>query len=521
VLRKATGTEIKKKTTRSYEPGSERGSPSNTALRLGNEPEGIMRPTRRIAFAAVSDPSGDSTPNPNDPGLLGPAEAALLVDLYELTMSASYLERGMNQPAIFELFARRLPPNREWLLAAGLGPTLELVRELRFGERELAYLSGLELFADEFLEYLAAFRFSGDVDALPEGTVCFANEPLLRVTAPLIEAQLLETLLLNQINFQTMVATKAARVVLAAGGGEPGAGERVVDFSPRRDHGADAAMKVARSSAVAGCGGTSNVAAAMRYGLLPVGTMAHSYVLSFDAEQEAFRAFVDYFPKSTVLLVDTYDTLQGVRNAIATASEAGVQLAGVRLDSGDLLELSRRARRLLDEAGMEETRIAASGDLEERRIAELVAAGAPIDLWGVGTDLGTSRDAPVVNGVYKLVARRRGDEWQGVWKRSADKATVPGPKQVFRRHANGTMVGDEVGGADEELEGEPLLVAAMRSGEVVAQPTLEEIRRRATAGLAALPPRLRRPVGDERPEPYPVRYSDRLRAAMENALRTD
>ena len=213
--------------------------------------------------------------------------------------------------------------------------------------------------------------------------------------APLIEAQLLETLLLNQINFQTMIATKAARVVLAAGGGEPGAGERVVDFSPRRDHGIDAAMKVARSAAVAGCGGTSNVAAAMRYGLRPVGTMAHSYVLSFDTEEEAFRSFIEYFPEGSVILVDTYDTLEGVRRAVAAAREADVELAGVRLDSGDLLELSRTARRVLDEAGMTDARIAASGDLAEDRIAALVAAEAPIDLWGVGTDLGTSRDSPV------------------------------------------------------------------------------------------------------------------------------
>ncbi|HYY73760.1 MAG TPA: nicotinate phosphoribosyltransferase, partial [Solirubrobacterales bacterium] len=292
-----------------------------------------------------------AAPDPNDPGLLGPSEVALLIDLYELTMSASYLRQGMDEPAIFELFVRRLPPNREWLIAAGLGPSLELIRELRFGERELEYLRSLDLLPDEFIDYLAGFRFSGDIDAIPEGTVCFANEPLVRVTARRIEAQLLETLLLNQINFQTMIATKAARVVLAAGGGEPGAGERVVDFSPRRDHGADAAMKVARSAAVAGCGGTSNVAAAMRYGLRPVGTMAHSYVLSFESEEEAFRSFISEFPQNAVLLVDTYDTLEGVRHAISAASETGVKLAGVRLDSGDLLADSRAARRLLDAAG--------------------------------------------------------------------------------------------------------------------------------------------------------------------------
>jgi nicotinate phosphoribosyltransferase len=452
-------------------------------------------------------------PRPNDPGLLAPAETSLLVDLYELTMSASYLARGLNHEAIFELFPRRLPPQRDWLLAAGLGPAMELLRELRYGERELAYLRSLGLFAEEFLEYLASFRFSGDVAAIPEGTVTFANEPLLRVTAPLIEAQLVETVLLNQINFQTMIATKAARIVLAAGDGEPGAGDCVVDFSPRRDHGADAAMKVARSAAVAGCGGTSNVAAAMRYGLTPVGTMAHSYVLAFDTEQEAFRCFAESFPNSAVLLVDTYDTLEGVRNAIAASRDAGFRLAGIRLDSGDLLDLSREARRLLDEAGMSDVRITASGDLHEGRIAELVAAGAPIDLWGVGTDLGTSRDSPVVNGVYKLVARRHDGEWQGVWKRSADKVTVPGPKQVFRSRSGETITGDVIAAADEHLDGEPLLAPAMRRGELTGVETLAEIRERTTAQLAALPGELRRPGGGIAPEPYPVRYSDRLRAA--------
>jgi len=448
----------------------------------------------------------------NDPGLLAPAETALLVDLYELTMSASYLARGINDDAIFELFPRRLPPRRDWLLAAGLGPTLEIVRQLRYGERELAYLRSLDMFDEEFLDYLAGFRFTGDIDAIPEGTVTFANEPLLRVKAPLIEAQLVETVLLNQINFQTMIATKAARVVLAAGGGESGAGESVVDFSPRRDHGSDAAMKVARSAAVAGCGGTSNVAAAMRYGLRPVGTMAHSYVLAFDTEEEAFRCFIESFPKGTVMLVDTYDSLQGVRNAIAAARDAGVSLAGVRLDSGDLGPLARESRRLLDEAGMTETRIAASGDLDEGRIAELVDAGAPIDLWGVGTDLGTSRDSPVVNGVYKLVARHRGREWHGVWKRSADKATVPGPKQVFRSYSGGTLAGDVIAAADEEREGEPLLRPAMRRGEVTRAESLAEIRDRTKAQLDALPEDLRRRAGDGVANAYPVRYSSRLRA---------
>jgi nicotinate phosphoribosyltransferase len=426
-------------------------------------------------------------------------------------MAAGYHGRGMNQAAVFELFARRLPPNRDWLLAAGLGPTLRLVESLHFGRRELEYLRSLG-FRDEFLDYLSDFRFSGAVDAMPEGTLCFANEPLVRVTAPRIEAQLLETLLLNQLNFQTMAATKAARLVLAAGGGEPGAGERVVDFSPRRDHGIDAAMKVARSAAVAGCGGTSNVAAAMRYGLRPVGTMAHSFVMSFATEEEAFRAFMEEFPGDAVMLVDTHDTVQGVRNAIAAARATGVALTGVRLDSGDLLALSGEARRLLDEAGMSETRIVASGDLEEGRIAELVAAGAPIDTWGVGTDLGTSRDSPVVNGVYKLVADRpgAGEGWRGVAKASTDKETVPGAKQVFRRLHGGQMVADVIGAADEDLEGDALLVPAMRGGEPVHSETLDEIRARSAAQLAALPPRLRLAGPEEHPEPYPVTYSERL-----------
>jgi nicotinate phosphoribosyltransferase len=450
-------------------------------------------------------------PDANDPGLLSPPQISLLTDQYELTMAASYHRRDMNEPAIFELFARRLPVHRTWLLSAGLGPALRLVSELRFGEDELTYLGSLG-FDEEFLSYLSEFRFSGDVDAIPEGTVCFANEPLLRVTGPRIEAQILETLLLNQINFQTMVATKSARVVLAAGGGEPGAGDAVIDFSPRRDHGIDAAMKVARSAAVAGCGGTSNVAAAMRYGLRPVGTMAHSYVMSFERERDAYAAFMEDFPAGAVILVDTYDTLEGVRHAIAASRDTGVPLRGIRLDSGDLLELSREARRILDDAGMTETRIVASGDLEEHRIASLVAAGAPIDTWGVGTELGTSRDSPVVNGVYKLVGDRGANEWRGVWKRSPDKATHPGPKQVFRSYSDGTMTGDVIAAEGEQPGGEPLLTAFMREGEIVREETLDEIRERTAAQLAALPTALR-PPEDEVP-PYPVTYSKTLERSV-------
>ena len=313
------------------------------------------------------------TPDANDPGLLTPAQTSLLTDQYELAMASSYLGRGMNEPAVFELFVRHLPHRRRWLLAAGLGPALAMVREMEFGEGELAYIRSLG-FGRRFLEYLARFRFSGDIDAMPEGTIVFAGEPLVRVTAPRVEAQLLETLLLNQINFQTMVATKAARIALAAGEGTP-AGERLVDFSPRRDHGTDAAMKAARAAAIAGASGTSNLAAAMRYGLAPVGTMAHSYVMSFEREEEAFRAFMEDFPGNAVMLVDTYDTVEGVRRAIAAARSTGVSLAGVRLDSGDLLDLSQKTRALLDEADMTQARIVASGDLEEHQIARADGGG--------------------------------------------------------------------------------------------------------------------------------------------------
>jgi nicotinate phosphoribosyltransferase len=439
----------------------------------------------------------------NDPGLLSAAETSLLVDQYEITMAASYHRLGRNEPAVFEHFVRRIPPNRDWLVVCGLGPTLRLIAEMRFGPRELDYLRSLDC-DDQFLGFLESFHFSGDIDAMPEGSIAFANEPLVRVTAPLIEAQLIETLLLNQINFQTMIATKAARVVLAAHGD----GDSVVDFSPRRDHGLDAAMKVARASAVAGFGGTSNVAAAMRYGLTPVGTMAHSYVLSFETEQEAFECFMRSNPGNAVLLVDTYDTVGGVRRAIEASKATGVSLAGIRLDSGDLPSLARDARRQLDAEGFEDTQIVASGDLEEHRIAEMCRAEVPIDVWGVGTEVGTSRDSPVVNGVYKLVADKSGESWRGVAKRSASKETMPGAKQVFRRVRDGSMSEDVVGLAEEELDGEPLLVPAMRDGRIVAAESLDEMRARAGRSLRDLPVALRSP--GEKPE-YPVSYSDALR----------
>lgn len=459
--------------------------------------------TATAANGSVSDAPAD------DPGLLSAAQTSLLIDQYELAMAASYLERRMNQPSIFELFVRELPPGRDWLLVAGLGPALRMVSEMRFGDQELRYLerSG---FRPALLRFLERFQFSGQVDAIPEGTVVFAGEPLVRVTAPRIEAQLLETLLLNQINFQTAIATKAARIVLAAGGGEVGAGHRVIDFSPRRDHGADAAMKAARAAGIAGVRGTSNVAAAMRYGMSPVGTMAHSYVMSFADEQHAFEAFMQDTPENAIMLVDTYDTLNGVRHAIAASRVTGVQLKGVRLDSGDLLALSRATRALLDEAGMQHTAIVASGDLEEHQIAKLVRLRAPIDMWGVGTELGTSKDAPALGGVYKLVADAAPDGgWHPVWKRSPAKATIPGPKQVFRTFRDRTMTSDLVAEATEQCTGLALLEPFVARGEVIRRESLQTLRMRASENLRSLPRALRHPE-PQGAAPYRVVFSERL-----------
>jgi nicotinate phosphoribosyltransferase len=464
----------------------------------------------------------------DDPGLLSPAQTSLLIDQYELAMAASYFARDMNELVAFELFVRSLPSGRDWLLAAGLGPALALVRAMRYGQQELAYLEQ-EGFDRDFLAYLESFRFRGQVHAIPEGSVVFAGEPLLRVVAPRIEAQLLETILLNQINFQTAIATKAARIVLAAGGGHLGAGDRVMDFSPRRDHGVDAAMKAARAAAIAGVQATSNVAAALRYGLRPAGTMAHSYVLSFAEEQEAFAAFMEDFPANTIMLVDTYDTLRGVENAITASRASGVALKGIRLDSGDLLALSRAARRMLDTAGMRDSIIVASGDLEELQIARLVAAGAPIDLYGVGTELGVARDAPTVGGVYKLVAEHTQAGWHGVHKRSPAKATLPGAKQVLRRLRAGTMQGDLIVALEEagplaaklrampDVEVRPLLVPYLSGGEPVRHEDLGLMRERAQASLGELPEQLRRiePAGVRRRRPYSVELIGALADAGE------
>lgn len=432
---------------------------------------------------------------------------ALLTDLYELTMAQSYFRERHNARATFDLFVRTLPPRRGFLVAGGLDTVLDYLEGVRFSDDAVGYLRSLRLFDEAFLDYLRTFAFTGDVRAIPEGEICFPPEPIVEVTGPLIEAQLVETFLLNQINCQTMMATKAARVVLAA------RGRPVVDFSPRRDHGADAAMKAARCSYLAGCAGTSNVLAGMAYGLPVYGTMAHSYIMSYDDELDAFRAYARSFPDACLLLIDTYDTVQGARNAAAVGAELrerGHRLRGVRLDSGDLLDLSRRVRRVLDEGGAGDAQILASGDLNEDRIRDLLDAGAPIDSFGVGTEMGTSYDAPAVGGVYKLVEDVRGYRV----KRSAGKATLPGRKQVWRLTRDGVMQEDVIAlyddpapsGLPPETTCRPILTEVMRGGRRIGREPLDVERRRCAAALAALPPRQREPDGGA----YPVRRSARL-----------
>lgn len=434
--------------------------------------------------------------------------APAFVDLYELTMAASYFARGMNEPATFELSVRRLPPNRGFLVACGLEDAVAYLDGFAFGDDAIDYLRSLGAFDGAFLDALARLRFTGDVWAVPEGEAVFGQEPILRVTAPLIEAQLVETFLLNAVGFQTMIATKAARIALACGD------RAFVDFSGRRDHGADAALKVARASFVGGASATSNVLAGQLYGLDVSGTMAHSYVLAFPDEADAFRAYARDFPDGAVLLIDTYDTVEGARRAASVANELraeGVTVRGVRLDSGDLAALARAVRDVLDAEGCADLRIFASSDLDEYRIADLLAQGAPIDAFGVGTRLGTSADAPSLGAVYKLVDGARGP----VMKHSADKASLPGVKQVYREERDGASLADTIALAGEPgVAGRSLLERVMASGERLGAPeSLALLRDRRAAAVARLPETARRLKADA--DAYPVRFSPGLATLIE------
>ncbi len=439
---------------------------------------------------------------------------ALLTDLYQLTMLQGYRRQRMDDTAVFEFFVRRLPDQRAFLLAAGLEQALDYLEALRFDAAQLEWLRATGRFDDAFVDALAGFRFTGDVDAMPEGTVCFAGEPLLRVTAPLPEAQFVESRLINLLHLQTLVASKAVRVVVAA------RGRQLVDFGMRRAHGAEAALLAARAAYLAGFDGSATVAAGQRFGIPVFGTMAHAFVQAHASERAAFDDFARSQPDNVVLLIDTYDSEAGAREVVRLAPElarSGIRVKAVRIDSGDLRETSRRVRAILDAGGLHDTGIFCSGSLDEYGIARLVAAGAPINGFGVGTHVTTSADAPCLDCAYKL------QEYAGVARRktSPGKSTWPGRKQVWRlEDADGTPRGDVVTLAD--ATGPPgaraLLQPAMRGGRRVnPAEALEAIRARVRTQLERLPEPLLRLSGDPG---YPVTVDPLLRELAERVDRS-
>ncbi len=452
--------------------------------------------------------------------------SVLLTDLYELTMAAAYFERQVEAAASFELFVRSLPHDRGYLVAAGLEQALDYLEELRFRSDEIDYLRRHPMFGHvprAFFEYLESLRFTGDIWAMPEGTPVFGGEPLLRVTGPLIEAQIVETYLLAVLTFETMIATKAARLVEAAQGwkspdiqaAKPARG--VVDFGTRRAHGPEAGVLAARASYIGGCLGTSNVEAGLRYGIPTFGTVAHSFIMAHRNEEQAFREFAQLFPENVILLLDTYDTMRAMDKIIRMDAHP----QGVRLDSGNLAQLSKDVRRRLDGAGLRETKIYASGDLDEFAITRLMAQDAPVDFFAVGTALVTSKDAPALSGVYKLVEiqEQHGQEPRKLprytAKFSADKFTYPGTKQVFRfGNREGCYEEDLLACSGEQhAQGEPLLELVMRGGRRVrAAPSLNEIRERVGRSLPRLPATVRELSS---PVPYPVRVSSELERLLE------
>ena len=431
-----------------------------------------------------------------------PPQAELFADLYELRMARAYRALGMEGQAVFSLFVRRLPPGRNLLVACGVEELLDVLEGWRFGPDSLAFLRGVEPWPEEFLAWLSGLRFSGSVRAVPEGTPIFAEEPILEIAAPIAEAQLLETLAMALVGSQTLFASKAFRVVQAA------AGRPVVEFGSRRAQGPWAAVAASRAFALAGVSATSNLLSAARHGIPAAGTVAHAFIQAFEREADAFRAFARLYP-DTVLLVDTYDTPQGVARVVDLARDLGpgFRVSGIRLDSGDLLALSVEARRMLDAAGLERVRIFASGGLDEREVARLIAAGAPVDAFGVGTEMSVSGDAPALDLAYKLVAY----DGVGRTKLSAGKRILPGAKQVFRGPE-----GDVIGLAGESLPGQPLLVPMMAAGRRLApRGTWREGRARLAAAVASLPARLL--SLDPADPPWPVALSPALAAEWEAA----
>ena len=428
----------------------------------------------------------------------------LFTDLYELTMAACYFERRIDAEATFSMYLRGCPASRNYYIAAGLQNALDHLEKFSFSASDIAYLESTGLFLPRFIDYLKRFQFSGEILALPEGSIFFPNEPILEVTAPILEAQILETFLLNTIGFATLIATKASRCVCAA------VGRPLIDFSLRRTQGQDAGMQVARNTYLAGFAGTSNVLAGKHYGIPISGTMAHSYVSAFDNEKEAFTAYAQMFPNNSVFLIDTYDTLQGARHAVEVAlamQKQNKQLMGVRLDSGDMVELSRQVRSILDEAGLAAVKIFASSSFDEYKIDEVIFQGACIDAFGVGTKVGVSADAPYLDIVYKLVRFNHRE----IYKLSPGKINLAGSKQIFRRlDANGQMLADIIGLRKEEIDGaKPILKRVMKKGRrVLPGRSLKQIRNDTADQLAMLDERYKSIRGEI---VFPVTVSEALR----------
>lgn len=439
---------------------------------------------------------------------MNPSASALLTDLYELTMAQAYLEQGMDGTAVFEFFVRKLPAHRNFFVAAGLEQVLDSLSRLHFTKEELAWLDQSGRFSSRLLHYLETLKFTGDVDAMPEGTLFFPHEPVLRIVAPLPQAQLVESRVMNLLNFQTMVASKAARAVLVA------RGKPLIDFGLRRAHGAEAGLFAARASYLAGFAGTATVLAGMTYGIPLYGTMAHSFVQAHADETLAFEHFAHTQPDNVVLLIDTYDT-EAAANKVVSLARAlkaqGIIVKGIRLDSGDLADHARKVRCILDEGGLPQTQILASGNLDEYRLRDLIQVGAPIDSFAVGTAMTTSSDAPSLDCAYKL------QEYAGqpCRKRSEGKVTWPGRKQVYRYYANdGHLDHDIVTTLDDQLPGEPVLQPVMKNGRRSGtSPGLAELRRHATAQLGQLPESLRSL------EPVPA-YDTRISTALQRLAQT-
>jgi nicotinate phosphoribosyltransferase len=435
----------------------------------------------------------------------------LLTDLYQLNMMQAYLDSGMTGTAVFEFFVRKLPAQRNFLLSAGLAQVMRFLQEGRFEPAELEWLRSSGRFSDSFVDYLADFRFAGDVHAIPEGTAVFPNEPVLRVTAPLPVAQLLETRLINLLHTSILVASKAARMVLAA------PDKRLVDFGLRRAHGSEAGLLAAHAAYMAGFAGTATVPAAPLWDIPIMGTMAHSFVEAHEDESRAFLDFARSRPQEVVLLIDTYDVRRAARTVVDIApmlEREGITVKGVRIDSGDLAQLARDVREILDEGGLPHVSVLVSGGLDEWKLRDFTDAGVPIDGYGIGTALTTSEDAPALDCAYKL------QEYDGRMTRklSSGKATWPGRKQVWRTYgSDGSIAGDVISLEDDDQSGTPLVEKVMEDGRPTGEaPTLAAARERAAAQLAALPPRLR---GLEPAEAYPVSVSDLLRRTADAVAR--